>query len=218
MFFVIAPRRSGSNFLERLLLDNLNYDVANLNRKDRPEPEERRPHVHDQYGNKHDISPAQVAKMLEDDGKVVALSRNPQDWIIAQSRYYKRYNPDASEEAITNNQEKWVKNSYNRFWRVIFSQVERGRDIYILRYEDLLVQPEKTIEAIASHFNLRSELSSKIVILDREVHPNGGIGVKFERPADPFSCYDPVEHESYLEKARGFFDTEILKKLRYELN
>ena len=216
--FVVGPRRSGTNFLETLVGMNFSAPVADLNRRPVSKPVGPRLSLFEEMGNKHDITPWFLEKVLDRNGLIFAVVRNPIDWLIARGRFQSRINPETADEQIKEKAHFWMQREWNGFVSLALDRMAAdasGHFFNVFRYEDLLVRPRASLEKIAEILGENvCELSGNV---ERELAPNGTIGKVFEKPDDPFACYDRNQFPYEVAVAKKEANSELAGRLNYEL-
>lgn len=210
LIVVWGARRSGTNYLEALLLRNTTLDVANLNRApDRGEFAARRPWLYEELGSKHSIKDA-ACKFLPS-AINVAIIRNPKSWIEARVRYFE-IQMDKGEGAATIPQIRtWIEQEYNQFYRGLLAQ-----EIYVVTYEALLSKPLASLEVMGRTLDFK--LSDRFEDVDVVLQPGGGRGRRrdeefFQRHLKDTDsgCYREFFTDFDRELLLKFFEAEALR-------
>ena len=138
-------QRSGTNFLESLLVKNFDIKIHSL-RKEREHPLQKHFRLYDdkskipesKYLNNYNFKTYDDFKkswgLNTEINGVIVISKDPYSWLLSYEKWAKKCNwPNPSYQYIE---------EYNLFldkWRVFAQQ---SNDILFIRYIDLLVQPE----------------------------------------------------------------------------
>lgn len=218
LIFVIGPRRSGTNFAEVLLTENLDCRIADLNRNPiRPE-QARRPNLFTALGNKHDITAARLEAMLEAGGRILAQSRNPVDWLIARCRYQALIDTETAEAVIARQMHRWIAREYAGFWQTVLDVRDRGAEdrILVQRYEDVLTDPVAALKRVADRFGL-TVWRTPPHVPDRELRPGGNMGLPYVVAPDPFNQYDRIAHADKHAAMRESLSAALAARLGYEI-
>lgn len=217
LIFVLGPRRSGTNFAELLIGENLACHVADLNRNPVKNQSFPRPHLFELFGGKHDIDAENLRAMVEAGGYIVAQSRNPVDWLIARCRYQSLINAETASRLIRKNMRSWLENEYAQFWATIRSklaELPQGR-ITTVRYEDAVLDPKTYLANLSDCIGLPLLIETPI-IPTQEIRPGGGRGESFVERGDPFKRYLRSDYQEQIFLVQDVLSTDLLEFLNYD--
>lgn len=214
-------QRSGTNFLENLLLKNFKVNVLNSN-EDRAHPLQKHFRLYDekqyvpepQYSN--DLSFEHFNEYLDSleltmkiDG-VIVISKDPYSWLLSYEKWCANC--------------KWPETNYhysieyNLFYGKWLEFGKQDARIHFLRYIDLLSDPKKELEIIKDKFQLNSNLLTQLT----------GIKANFKKVAHSKSFSSSQEayykNKVFLEKytdtqldiINSNIDSTVLEALGYE--
>jgi len=179
IFTVLGARRSGTNYLESLLLMNFPNEVANLNKdlKEKIFSPDRRPWLFNECGSKHETV---NFKVFKNNYLALAVIREPISWLDARLRFHAKVFGDSATGKLQN--PEWIREliekEYNRFYRKVIEF-----NILTLRYDDLLSKLDSTLLLVGQEFKLNCPEK----FLD-EANIIGPAGIIISKRADDFKA------------------------------
>lgn len=197
---VFGAPRTGTNYLEELILRNFFCRVANLNRElSRSLKGNRtRPWLYDKIGSKHSIRALKNFDRFAHSMKSVVIFRPPQSWINARARYHLTYiNPN--ENNLSDLITQWVQSEFNTF----YSATENHP---IVNYENLVKKPKIVCSLLA---DLDIKARSHFAFLNKEVLPGGQVS---EAPPI-FTKPDIFSKDEFNNDISPLFDQGLVKRL-----
>jgi hypothetical protein len=201
-FIVFGARRTGTNYLEQILLANFPNNVGNLNKAVPKKLDfiNRRPYLFDQLGSKHSIIKNEANLLGNNEYLSIGIIRHPLSWLDARIRYQLRFKEDWDKDIdIDAKIIKLINNEYNDYYRYILQRM------LIIKYEDLLDDLNLQIHKISSSFNIPSP--KKIQDIEKIVQPGGLIS---HIRTDSFLKEKKIKNNNY-DKYLKNFDSTILE-------
>lgn len=200
VFCVFGARRTGTNYVETLLLNNFNLPVANLNKVNNYLDDESRPFLFDIKGSKHLIGDIDAdVKFSKSSGyNYVFVVRSPFDWLDARIRYHLDILKRPEELMTDETFKKWIKQEYVNFYQAALDIVDGDRnDAVVCRYEDALNDLDALMKRIADQFGYDHREWSDV---SRIVAPGGGLSgrsrsdhIKSRRVSDRAFLRDQID-------------------------
>ena len=215
-------QRSGTNFLESLLVNNFDIKIYSL-RKEREHPLQKHFILYDdktkipesKYLNNYNFkSYADFKKSWElntEINGVIVISKDPYSWLLSYEKWAKKCNwPTPSYQYIE---------EYNLFldkWRVFAQQ---SNEILFIRYIDLLVQPEIELTKIEDKFSLKKRWKTRRNGLKTALD-KVKVSEKFSKEKKEFYTkkkYLNNYNKTKLENTNYFLDENLMSFLNYKL-
>ncbi len=215
-------QRSGTNFLESLLVNNFDIKIHSL-RKERDHPLQKHFRLYDdktkipesKYLNNYNFeSYADFKKSWElntEINGVIVISKDPYSWLLSYEKWAKKCNwPTPSYQYIE---------EYNLFldkWRVFAQQ---SNEILFIRYIDLLVQPEIELTKIEDKFSLKKRWKTRRNGLKTALD-KVKVSEKFSKEKKEFYTkkkYLNNYNKTKLETTNYFLDEKLMSFLNYKL-
>lgn len=162
-------QRSGTNFLEQLLIKNFKIHILN-DYHNRKSPLQKHFRIYDQkdiipeYQYKNDLrlkSFEQFLKVTQLDNKldcVLIISKNPYNWLIS----YKEWAVKCNWPAVNHN----YLEEYNLFYRKWIEFSKEDERIQFVKYENLLLDTKKELKKLKKRFDFQYKLLRQIYGLE----------------------------------------------------
>ena len=135
-FAVYGPRRSGTNYLQKLiLLNTLNLQFLCLDKNFNDQQCKLVVNAFDRLGSKHSMLDKKVVDKLNGSHiNFVIAKSNLKEWVYSRCAYQKTFQPDftVSEEALY----KWITKEYLDFLDLI-SKNNNGCNLIFFKHEEL---------------------------------------------------------------------------------
>lgn len=194
--FVLGARRSGTNYLERLILSNFSCKVANLNNSVSAalKNDVRRPWLYNLVGLKH--STGALTKTRDLELRSLVIVREPASWLDARTRYAIKYMGMSRNEALLS-APAWIENEYNSF----YAEAIRLNHV-VVKYEELVKDPLVIRRYFSGSINIMQRFRG-FENVSYEIMPGGGKGPVFRKKIGVLS-------QQELDKLIVLFDDKLL--------
>lgn len=215
-------QRSGTNFLESLLVKNFDIKIHSL-RKEREHPLQKHFRLYDdkskipesKYLNNYNFKSYDDFKkswgLNTEINGVIVISKDPYSWLLSYEKWAEKCNwPTPSYQYIE---------EYNLFldkWRVFAQQ---SNDIIFIRYIDLLVQPEIELTKIENEFSLKRKWKTRRNGLKTALE-KVKVSEKFSKEKKEFYIkkkYLNNFDKTKLENTNYLLDKKLMSFLNYKL-
>lgn len=104
-----------------------------------------------------------IEELLElyPDSKIIAMVRDPRDILLSQKRKWKRRFLGAKNIPLSESFRSWINYhpiTISKLWRInthIITQYENHPSVLMVRFEDLIASPEKTIQKVCTFLSIK---------------------------------------------------------------
>ena len=170
-FAVFGPRRSGTNYLQKLiLLNTLNMRFLCLDKKYNDQNCKLILHAYSELGSKHSMNDIDIShKFGGDHCNIVIIKSDLKKWLYSRVAYQKTFNQEfvVSDKAL----HRFIEQEYLKFMQLICDHRVKY-NILFLKYEELSVASLRD-KLVA--FDPEIILTEHVVDLHSSVAPSGGI-------------------------------------------
>ncbi len=204
---IYGTRNSGTIFLEWLISKNLN--VKNLDTYD--------------LGWKHRVAPCEdeLTEKMKEDVIFLCLVKNPYSWLLSM---HKR--PYHHESLRNLSFKDFVKYSYgdyrnpmvmwNTKYESYFKLCEFVKNHEIIKYEDILKDPNKTLDNLSEKYGLEKPAFYKS-INNLLTNKHGIKHQKFHKEYYLHEGWRMKLRPEHIEQINKFLDKELMEKLNYTI-
>ncbi|MEM1340048.1 MAG: sulfotransferase domain-containing protein [Bacteroidota bacterium] len=216
-------QRSGTNFLETLLLKNFRINMLNSN-EDRAHPVQKHFRLYDEKELIPDLQYQnalfyknfeEYLDSLELDAEIhglIVVSKDPYSWLTSYNKWGKKCGWPAVDHHYAE--------EYNLFYSKWIAFAKEDKRIMFVRYYDLLTSPVEELQKIQQYFNLSKTLKSKFTGIQgsfkKVSHSTAFTSNRMEyyRNKEYLKDYSAAELENINEK----IEETVFTSLGYELS
>lgn len=211
--FVYGPRRSGTNYLNYLLLYNTDYLIASLDKSPSllSKSNARILTVNHVFGSKHDLDDVDHVFKFPVTGFYFFIFRPIEDWIFSRINYQKRFSAIGVAE-IPDFARMVIHKEYFDFLSSLRKKIELNlfNDRFlIINYKTL--SPENLLVRLN---NKRLSCCSESIDCLRETAPGGGLGGAYVRERN----VPPSSENRYISNVTSseFLKLDLLDRVFYD--